>query len=149
MWFAAASKLVRMGAGAMLALVIGCAADQAGAGEHTGAMSPVPVPRLQQKILQRFDVPGTTYEAILMRVEFPANYDVSRHAHPGPEASFVMQGQCTYLFDGQTPQVREAGESIELPAYAVHGAKAGPEGAVLINTFILEKGKPLSIPAED
>lgn len=130
-----------------LVLCIGLA--EAEAQEAGGARSPEPITRLSQKILQRFDVPGTPYEAILMRVEFPPNYDVARHAHPGPEASFVLQGQCTFLFDGQEPKTRIAGESLELPAYAVHGAKSGPDGVVLINTFILEKGKPISIPASD
>ena len=131
----------------MLVLCAGLAG--AAAQEAGGARSPEPITSLSQKILQRFDVPGTLYEAILMRVEFPPNYDVARHAHPGPEASFILQGQCTFLFDGQEPETRVAGESLELPAYAVHGAKAGPEGVVLINTFILEKGKPISIPPTD
>ena len=40
---------------------------------------------LNQKILQRFDVAGTGYETVIMRVEFPADYEVTRHSHPGPQ----------------------------------------------------------------
>ncbi len=140
-------RWVRAGVLAAVVLLGGLAGVEAQ--EAAGERSPEPPASLSQKILQRFDVPGTPYEAILMRVEFPPNYEVARHAHPGPEASFVLQGQCTFLFDGQEPKTRVAGESLELPAYAVHGAKSGPDGVVLINTFILEKGKPLSIPASD
>ncbi len=60
-----------------------------------GDVSPQVAPKLAQKILQRFDVPGTTYETILLRVEFPANYEVSRHSHPGPQASYVLFGEMT------------------------------------------------------
>ena len=105
------------------------------------------VPKLAQKILQRGDVPGTNYETVLMRVEFPPNYVVSRHSHPGPQASYVLQGEMTYLFDGEPPAKRIAGESKDLPGYAIHGAKAGPEGVILLNSYVVEKGKPLSIAA--
>ncbi len=113
-----------------------------------GAGAPPKVPKLAQKILQRFDVPGTNYETVLMRVEFPPDYPVSRHSHPGPQASYVLQGEMTYLFDGEPPATRVAGESKGLPGYAIHGAKAGPEGAILLNSYVVEKGKPLSIAAE-
>lgn len=123
----------------VFALAFGTGAD-AGEGAH-------PVPKLAQKILQRFDVPGTNYETVIMRVEFPPNYDVKRHSHPGPQASYVLQGELTYLFDGEPPAKRVAGESKDLPGYAIHGAKAGPGGAVLLNSYVVEKGKPLVIPA--
>lgn len=100
-----------------------------------------------RQILQKFDVPGTDYEFQLIRVEFAPNLDVPRHSHPGPEASFVLEGEADYIFDGQAPQKRVAGESITLPGYAIHGAKAGPKGVVLLNSYVLEKGKPLVIPA--
>jgi quercetin dioxygenase-like cupin family protein len=108
-----------------------------------------PVPGLRQTVLQRFDVPGTRYETAIMRVEFPADHESPRHAHPGPEGSYVLSGEVTFHFDGQQPRTYRAGESLEVPAYAVHSAKAGAAGFVLINTFVLEKGKPLVIPAVD
>lgn len=117
------------------------------AGEESA--TPQPVPILAQKMLQRFDVPGSNYETVLLRVEFPPNYEVSRHSHPGPQASYVLFGEMTYLFDGEPPAKRVAGESKDLPGYAIHGGKAGPSGAILLNTYVVEKGKPLSIAAPD
>ncbi len=145
-----------MGTGRVIALSLALLAGTGGlaaAGNGTGERGPVPITEpvagLKQTILQRFDVPGTAYETILMRVEFPPGYEAARHAHPGPEASFVYQGEVTFHFDGQDPQTYTAGQSLEVPAYAIHSAKAGPEGFVLINSFILEKGKPMVIPADD
>ncbi len=103
---------------------------------------------LNQKILQRFDVPGTRYETLIMRVEFPADYEVTRHSHPGPQASYVLFGEMTYLFDGEPRATRVTGESKDLAGYAIHGGKAGPSGAILLNTYVVEKGKPLSIAAD-
>lgn len=99
-------------------------------------------PGIKRTILQKFDVPGTAYETTVMRVEFEPNYDVARHTHPGGEVSYVLEGEITYLVDGQPPQMKVAGESILLPASIIHGAKMGPKGTVLIGTYVLEKGKP-------
>lgn len=108
-----------------------------------------PVPGLRQTVLERFDIPGTRYETAVMRVEFPAGHFSPRHAHPGPEGSYVLRGEVTFHFDGQEPKTYRAGESLEVPAYAIHSATAGPDGFVLINTFVLEKGKPMVIPAAE
>lgn len=107
--------------------------------------SPPRVP--YQQVLQRTGIPGTNYAMLLMRVQFPPNYVVERHSHPGPQASHVLAGGIVYQFDGREPDERQAGESIEIPGYAIHGAKAGAEGAVLLNTFVVEMGKPISLPA--
>jgi quercetin dioxygenase-like cupin family protein len=106
------------------------------------------VPGLKRAVLQKFDVPGTNYELVLLRVEFPAGFEVSRHSHPGPEASYVLEGEITYLLDGEPPAKRVAGESIELPMDAVHGAKIGPSRVVLLNSYVLVKGRPLVEPAK-
>ena len=106
------------------------------------------VPGLKRTILQKFDVPGTTFEMVVLRVEFPPGFEVTRHSHPGPEASYVLEGEITYLLDGKPPAKRVAGESIELPMDAIHGAKIGPARVVLLNSYVLVKGRPLVEPAK-
>lgn len=135
----------------LTAVVFAFAAGTASAGATDGKRPPVtePAPGLRQTVLQSFEVPGTEYETAIMRVEFPAGYFSPRHAHPGPEGSYVLSGEVTFHFDGQEPRTYRAGESLEVPAYAIHSAKAGSDGFVLINTFVLEKGKPRVIPAAD
>lgn len=105
-------------------------------------------PGIKREILQKFDVPGTNYETVIMRVSFDANMDIPRHTHPGPEGSYVLQGDVTYMIDGQGPEVRTAGGSITLPGNAIHAAKVGPNGVVLLGSYILEKGKPFMTKVE-
>ncbi len=135
-------------AGAVLGL-LGALGGPAAAEDKRPPPVTEPVPGLRQNVLQRFDIPGTRYETAIMRVEFPAGHFTPRHAHPGPEGSYVLSGEVTFHFDGQEPRTYRAGESLEVPAYAIHSAKAGADGFVLINTFVLEKGKPMVIPAAD
>lgn len=99
-------------------------------------------PGIKREILQKFDVPGTNYETVIMRVTFDANMDIPRHIHPGPEGSYVLDGDVTYMIDGEPPAQRSAGGSITLPGNAIHAAKVGPKGVVLLGSYILEKGKP-------
>ncbi len=39
------------------------------------------------------------------------------------------------------------GDSYLVPAGAVHDGKSGPNGAKVIATYVVEKGKPLATPA--
>lgn len=102
---------------------------------------------IKREILQKFDVPGTNYETVIMRVTLDANFEVQPHTHPGPEGSYVLEGDVTYLIDGADPVVRSANGSIYIPANSIHGAKIGPKGAVLLGTYVVEKGKPITTPA--
>ncbi|MGL4395266.1 MAG: cupin domain-containing protein [Hyphomicrobium sp.] len=105
-------------------------------------------PGITRTILQKFDVEGTSLETTVMRVAFVPNFEVARHTHPGGEISYVLEGEITYLIDGQPPQRKVAGESVLLPAGTIHGAKMGPNGTVLIGTYVLDKGKPFMTKAD-
>ena len=105
-------------------------------------------PGIKREILQKFDVPGTNYETVIMRVSFDADMDIPRHTHPGPEGSYVLEGDVTYMIDGQEPIQRVAGGSITLPGNTIHAAKVGPKGVVLLGSYILEKGKPFMTRVE-
>lgn len=106
------------------------------------------VPGMKRTVLQKFDVPGTNYETLIIRIECEPNLDIARHTHPGPEGSYVLEGEVTYLIDAEAPALRKAGESITLPSGTIHGAKIGSQGAVLLGSYIMEKGKPLMTKAE-
>lgn len=41
----------------------------------------------------------------------------------------------------------KTGDSYQIPPGAVHDAKTGPQGAKVIATYVVEKGKPLASPA--
>jgi quercetin dioxygenase-like cupin family protein len=100
------------------------------------------VPGIKRTILQKFEVPGTNYESTFMKVEFDPNLDVPRHTHPGPEASLVLEGEITLILDGQEPRLLKPGDTTYFPPAIIHSGKVGPKGVTLLNSYILEKGKP-------
>lgn len=97
--------------------------------------------------LQKFDVPGTSYETLIGTAEIGPNANIGRHTHFGPESGYMLEGEMTLLVDGQPAKTIKAGESYQIPPGAIHDGKSGPQGAKVIATYVVEKGKPLATPA--
>ena len=98
--------------------------------------------------LQRFDVPGTNYETVIGLAEIAPNATIGRHTHPGPESGYMLEGEMVLMVQGQPEKVVKAGESYQVPSGAVHDGRSGPQGAKVIATYVVEKGKPLASPAQ-
>lgn len=86
-------------------------------------------------------VPGR--HAVQARAEFEPGGAVGKHAHPGEELSVVLEGTLLLEVEGQPPRTVKAGESFFIPAGVVHAGKnAGTDRAVVLATYIVEKGSP-------
>ena len=108
------------------------------------AQQPEPIKRT---LLQKFDVPGSNYETVIGLAEIVPNANIGRHTHPGIEGGYLIEGELVIMVEGQPPKTYKAGESWQLPPGAVHDGKAGPAGAKVLASYVVEKGKPLATPA--
>jgi quercetin dioxygenase-like cupin family protein len=106
-----------------------------------------PAPSIKRIPLQRFDVPGTTYETVIGIAEVAPNVSVGRHTHPGPESGYLIEGSFELLIDGEAPRLLKAGDSYKVPPRTPHDAKTGSDGAKVIATYVVEKGQPIASPA--
>ena len=97
--------------------------------------------------LQKFDVPGTNYETVIGMAEIVPNVNIGRHTHPGPESGYMVEGEMVLFVEGQPEKTVKAGQSYQVPPGAIHDAKTGPNGAKVVATYVVEKGKPLASPA--
>jgi len=102
---------------------------------------------IKRTILQRSDVPGSTYEVVLGLAELPAAVLIGKHTHPGTEQGTVVEGELTIMVEGQPEAVFKPGQSWTIAAGTPHDAKAGSGGAKVIAVYTVEKGKPLASPA--
>jgi quercetin dioxygenase-like cupin family protein len=99
--------------------------------------------------LVRRDLVTPGREVVQVRVDFEPGAVAGRHSHPGEEVAYVLEGTLEYRIDGQPPVTLRAGEVLFLPAGAIHGAKnVGKTRGSELATYIVEKGKPLLVPAK-
>ena len=87
-------------------------------------------------------IPGR--EVVQALVEIAPGVTAPRHAHPGEEIAYVVEGALEYTLDGRPPVTLKAGEALFIPNGKPHTAKnVGTGKAVELATYIVEKGKPL------
>jgi quercetin dioxygenase-like cupin family protein len=125
-----------------LVFCAGLAASLCGAAAFAQQAEP-----LKRTELQRIDYPGDKMATLLMLIEIAPNYLLPRHTHPGAEVGYVLEGTVEFDIVGQPPKTLKQGETYRIPVTAPHTAKAGPNGAKLIGTFVVEKDKPIASPA--
>jgi len=103
----------------------------------------------QRTDLQRHDLSVPGREVIQVLVEFAPGAAAPRHAHPGEEIVYVVEGELEYRIDGRAPVTVKAGEVLFIPHGGIHAVKnVGSGKAAELATYIVEKGKPLVAVAE-
>jgi len=103
---------------------------------------------IKRTIVQRFDVPGSTYETVIALVEIAPNAVIGKHTHPGVDSGVLQSGDIVLNAEGRSEQIVKPGDSWQIPPNTVHWGKAGPNGAKITNTYVIEKGKPLATPVQ-
>jgi len=102
-------------------------------------------PAIKRTVLRSIDYPAG-YTTVTAIVEVAPGACSGRHTHPGVDSGYVMQGDFVLKIDGKPEQTLKAGESYEtLPQIPHDGCSIS--GNKLIDTFVIEKGKPLASPA--
>lgn len=127
-----------------IALLAGLWGAQASAQPKAAAAPPAPV-GFKRTELQRHDLTTPNHETVQARGDFEPGAVVPKHSHPGEEVGFILQGELTVDIEGKPTQTLKAGDVFFIPAGTVHAARnASKAPTVVISTYIVEKGKPLS-----
>lgn len=88
-------------------------------------------------------------EGLQVRVDFDSGAFAPKHAHPGEEIAYVLQGTLEYQLGDQPPVRLKAGESLFIPAGTPHSARnVGSGQASELATYIVTKGAKLVVPAK-
>ncbi len=106
-------------------------------------------PGIKRTMLQKGDVPvDGAREVVMGMAEIAAGGATGRHSHNGPETGYMLEGASILEIDGDAPKMMKAGDSYYIPAGKIHNASAhGGGGAKVLAIYVVEKGKPLVIPA--
>ena len=99
--------------------------------------------------LQRHDLSVPGREVVQVRIDIAAGVTAAKHNHPGEEIVYVIEGSLEYELEGKPPVTLKAGDVLFIPAGVFHSAKnVGNVNGAELATYIVEKGKPLLVPAE-
>lgn len=100
-------------------------------------------PGIKRTDVQRNDLSVPGREVFQVLVEFAQGVSFPRHAHPGEEIAYVIEGVLEYQLDGRPPVTLRAGDALFIPTGVAHAVKnVGSGDAKELATYILEKGKP-------
>ncbi len=102
------------------------------------------------KPLLRTTVSGDdTKEAVIGTAEFAQGGTTGRHTHPGDEYGTILEGTLEFRVEGREPRRASAGEVFHNPRGVIHETRNVGEGVARVaSTFIIDKGKPLTQPAQ-
>ena len=118
-----------------------------------GASAPQSTPAqpsgIKRTDLSRNDLADEGREALQVLVEFGPDVLAGRHSHPGEELVYVVSGVLEYRLDGRPPVILRKGDVLFIPRGAVHAVKnVGKGPGAELATYIVDKGKPLLVPAQ-
>lgn len=113
------------------------------------AAAPLPTPKFDAKGIARTETVRSEFdskrEAIQVRVDFAPGASFPKHSHPGVEIAYVLSGTIEYEMNGKTFRLA-AGESLYIPAGAVHSARNVGAGITSeLATYLVEKNTPIVI----
>lgn len=99
--------------------------------------------------LQQYDLSIPGREVVQVRVDIAPGVVAPNHSHPGEEIIYVIEGALEYQVEGKPPVTLKTGEVLFIPRGVNHAAKnVGSANAAELATYIVEKGKPLVVPAK-
>jgi quercetin dioxygenase-like cupin family protein len=102
-------------------------------------------PAIKRTVLRSIDYPAG-YTTVTVMVEVAPGACTGRHTHPGIDSGYVMQGDFVLKIDGKPEQTLKVGDTYETSPQTIHDG-CSVSGNKLIDTFVIEKGKPLASPA--
>ena len=106
-------------------------------------------PGFTRTVLQDQDLTANGRHAVVARAEFVPGGAAGKHTHPGEELGYVVEGTLQLLVEGRPPVTLKKGEVFFVPAGAVHdGKNVGKGKAVVLATYVVEKGKPVATPVK-
>ena len=100
--------------------------------------------------LQRHDLSIAGRETVQARIDIAPGATAPWHRHPGEEVIYVIEGTLEYQLEGKSPVTLQAGQVLFVPSGVAHKAhNPGATNGAELATYIVEKGKPLVVPAPD
>ncbi len=103
---------------------------------------------LKRTEIQRgpLSLPGR--EMVQVRTEIPVGVASGWHTHPGEEVGYIIAGTVRMEIRDQPTLILNAGDGFLIPPRVPHNAlDLGPDTGLMLSTYIVEIGHPISTVA--
>ena len=103
---------------------------------------------LKRTEIQRgpLSLPGR--EMVQVRTEIPVGVASGWHTHPGEEVGYIIAGTVQMEIRDQPTLILHAGDGFLIPPRVPHNAlDLGPDTGLMLSTYIVEIGHPISTVA--
>ena len=129
---------------ATLALAIGVAT-----GWMAATVLEAQPPGIKRTLLMKRELAGIDgREVYLGTAEIAPGASAGRHFHDGHEIGYVLEGTALFEVEGQAPLELKPGDHYHVDAGKRHDARnTGTGPAKVLAIYLIEKGKPLAVPA--
>jgi quercetin dioxygenase-like cupin family protein len=105
-------------------------------------------PGVSRTDLQKHDLSIAGRETVQARIDIAPGALAPWHRHPGEEIIYIIEGTLEYQLEGQLPVTVKAGQVLFVPSGVAHMARnRTASNSAELATYIVEKGKPLLVPA--
>lgn len=102
------------------------------------------------KPLLQSTVEGENKETTMLAITIAPGGSSGRHTHPGDCYGTVFEGVAEMRVDGREPRRVSVGEAWHNPRGVIHELRnAGATPVRVVNTLVLDKGKPKMQPAPE
>jgi len=130
--------------------ILGVALATVFIGSTTFAATIQAQPGVKRTDLQRHDLSVAGHETVQARIDIAPGATANWHRHPGEEVIYVIEGVLEYQLEGKSAVTLRAGEVLFVPSGVAHKAhNPGTTNGAELATYIVQKGKPLVVPAPD
>ena len=104
---------------------------------------------IKRTLLMKTELAGIDgREVYLGTAEIAPGASAGRHTHHGHEIGYVLDGTALFEVEGEVPVVLKPGDHYHVDAGKRHDARnTGTGPAKVLAIYLIEKGKPLAVPA--
>jgi quercetin dioxygenase-like cupin family protein len=109
-----------------------------------------PPSAIKRNVRVKADMPDMgPMEGYVVEVEIAPGGESGRHYHPGHEYGYPISGEATLEIDGKPPVILKPGTAGHIEPGVIHNAKNNSTTVPFktLAIYIIEKGKPVAIPA--
>src|SRR3954464_15373740 len=84
-------------------------------------------------------------EIVQVLTEIPCGVESGWHTHPGEEVGYIVGGTVQMSIEGRPTLRLNAGDGFLIPPRVAHNAlDLGPDTGMMLSTYIVETGEPLT-----